>query len=114
MGVGLQLPMEIDMYSAINSRGFVAASLIVGSFINVLFLTSSAYAIDPGLGVGRAGPGVVRRAPVARAATVPGPVYALPRGCVATVVNGVRVYRCGAVVYRPTVQAGRTVYVVVP
>lgn len=98
----------------INARGLVAASLIAGSFINVLFLTSNAYAIDPGLGVGRAGPGVVRRAPVARAAVVPGPVRALPAGCVATVVNGVRVHRCGAVVYRPVVSAGRTTYVVVP
>lgn len=98
------------------ARGVFAAFLVAGVF--AMSLPDTAFAIDPGLGVGRPGPGVVRRpvarAPVARAAAVPGPVYALPRGCVATVVNGVRVYRCGGVVYRPTVQAGRTAYVVVP
>jgi hypothetical protein len=107
--------MEADMISDVRaafSRGFLTAFFIAGAF--AVSVPDTAFAIDPGLGVGRPGPGVVRRAPVARAAAVPGPVYALPRGCVATVVNGVRVYRCGGVVYRPTVQAGRTVYVVVP
>jgi hypothetical protein len=109
--------MEIAMTFTITQRGALAAILIAGSFL--FCLAETAFAIDPGLGVGRAGPGVVRRAPVARApvaraAAVPGPVYALPRGCVGAVVNGVRVHRCGAVVYRPTLQAGRTVYVVVP
>jgi len=103
--------LEIAM-SLINLRGLVAASLLAGTFI--IGFSVAAHAIDPGLGVGRPGPGVVRPAPVARAAAVPGPVRVLPAGCVGTVVNGVRVYRCGAVVYRPVVQAGRTVYVVVP
>lgn len=99
------------------ARGVFAAFLVAGAF--AVSVPDTAFAIDPGLGVGRPGPGVVRRAPVARApvaraAAVAGPVDVLPRGCVATVVNGVRVYRCGGVVYRPTVQAGRTVYVVVP
>jgi hypothetical protein len=88
--------------------------------------TPNAFAFDPGVGVGRPGPGVYRRAPVARAAVVPGApvaraavatpgtVAALPAGCRVVVVNGVRVHRCGTVVYRPVVQAGRTVYVVVP
>lgn len=94
------------------SRGVFTALLFSGAF--AVSVPDTAFAIDPGLGVGRAGPGVVRRAPVARAAAVPGPVTVLPAGCVATIVNGVRVYRCGAVVYKPVVQAGRTVYVVVP
>lgn len=93
-------------------RAATMAFLVAGSC--VMSLPEPAYAIDPGLGVGRPGPGVVRRAPVARAAVVPGPVRVLPAGCVPVVVNGVRVHRCGNVVYRPTVQAGRTVYVVVP
>jgi hypothetical protein len=103
--------LEIAMMSRLNLRGLVAAALLSGTFI--AGFSVAAYAIDPGLGVGRPGPGVVRPAPVARAAVVPGPVTVLPAGCVATVVNGVRVYRCGAVVYRPVVKAGRTTYVVV-
>jgi len=95
-----------------NLRSLVAAALLAGTFI--VGLSVAAYAIDPGLGVGRPGPGVVRPAPVARAAAVPGHVAVLPAGCVATVVNSVRVYRCGAVVYKPVVKSGRTVYVVVP
>ena len=93
-------------------RGVFTALFIAGAF--AVSAPDTAFAIDPGLGVGRAGPGVVRRAPVARAAAVPGSVTVLPAGCVATIVNGVRVYRCGAVVYKPVVKAGRTVYVVVP
>lgn len=107
--------MTLDIRNAFP-RGVFAAFLVAAAF--AVSVPDAAFAIDPGLGVGRPGPGVRRapvvRAPVARAAAVPGPVYALPRGCVATVVDGVRVHRCGAVVYRPTVQAGRTVYVVVP
>ena len=96
----------------VNLRGVCAAMFVAGSF--AVLLPETALALDPGLGIGRPGPGVVRPAPVARAAVVPGPVRVLPAGCVSTVVNGVRVYRCGNVVYRRTVQAGRTVYVVVP
>lgn len=99
------------MTSPLNLRGIVAAALLAATFI--VGLSVAAYAIDPGLGVGRPGPGVVRPAPVARAAATPH-VTVLPAGCVATIVNGVRVYRCGTVVYRPVVKAGRTVYVVVP
>jgi MFS superfamily sulfate permease-like transporter len=102
----------MTMALTINLRGLVAAALLAATFI--VGLSVAAYAVDPGLGVGRAGPGVVRRAPVARAAVVPGPVTALPAGCVSTIVNGVRVHRCGAVMYRPVVSAGRTTYVVVP
>ena len=91
-------------------RGSLAAGALCGVF--VALMSAAANARDPGLGVGRPGPGVYPAAP--RVAVVGAPVYALPHGCVAVVVNGVRVWRCGTVVYRSTVQAGRTVYVVVP
>jgi hypothetical protein len=53
------------------------AGLCVTSF------TPSAFALDPGFGVGRPGPGVYRRAPVARAAVVR-PVAPVARAAVVT------------------------------
>jgi len=46
----------------------LAAISVAGLF--VVASSPSAYALDPGWGVGRPGPGVYRRAPVARAAIV--------------------------------------------
>ena len=71
---------------------------------------------DPaaGFGVGRAGPGVRPALGAPGIGVAPGaPLYVLPKGCVAVVVNGVKMWRCGTIVYRPVLQAGRTVYVVV-
>jgi hypothetical protein len=118
-------PKEIE---PMTSTKTLSAAVAAMSFAGVCLtaFSPSAYALDPGLGVGRPGLGVYRHAPVARAAVVtpgapvaaaavatPGTVAVLPAGCTVVVVNGVRVHRCGTVVYRPVVQAGRTVYVVV-
>lgn len=111
-------------------RGALVAIGLVALFL--MQMSAASHAFDPGVGVGRAGPGVTWRGP----AGVPGPavhrahpvvvapaapvvvapgahVARLPAGCVRVVVNGMTVWRCGAVVYRPIVQSGRTVYVVV-
>lgn len=124
-------------------RGVLVAIGLVALFL--LQMSAASYALDPGRGVGRAGPGVTWRGPagvpgpavhrahpvvVAPAAPVvvaPAPVVVapaapvvvapgayvarLPAGCVRVV--GVSHWRCGPVVYRPVVQRGRTVYVVV-
>ena len=53
-------------------------------------------------------------APAAPVVVAPGAyVAALPAGCVRVATAGAVVWRCGAAVYRPVVQSGRTVYVVV-
>jgi hypothetical protein len=53
-------------------------------------------------------------APAAPVVVAPGAYVAtLPRGCARVIVNGIAHWRCGAVVYRPVVQSGRTVYVIV-
>ncbi len=119
-------------------RGALVAIGLVALFL--LQMSAASYAIDPGFGVGRAGPGVTWRGP----AGVPGPavhrahpvvvgpahpvvvapaapvvvapgayVARLPAGCVRVATAGAVVWRCGAAVYRPVVQSGRTVYVVV-
>lgn len=109
---------EITMINGKTIRVALAACVLGGAFIAAI--AGTAHAIDPGLGVGRPGPGVHPRvgAPgvgvAPGVAVVGGPVYVLPRGCVTVIVNGVKMWRCGTVVYRRTVQAGRTVYVVVP
>lgn len=100
------------MINGLTFRGALAAGLLGGAFMALM--AAHADARDPGFGVGRPGPGVYPRVGAPRVAVVGAPVYALPRGCVAVVVNGIKTWRCGAVVYRRTVQAGRTVYVVVP
>jgi hypothetical protein len=93
-------------------RGVVAAGALGLGFMALM--AGTAHAIDPGFGVGRAGPGVRPALGAPGVGVAPGaPLYRLPKGCVAVVVNGVKMWRCGAVVYRPVVQAGRTVYVIV-
>jgi hypothetical protein len=53
-------------------------------------------------------------APAAPVVVAPGAYVArLPAGCARVVVNGISHWRCGPAVYRPVVQGGRTVYVVV-
>lgn len=52
---------------------------------------------------------VVGPRPVAGAAVVVGGIRVLPRGC----VFGGGIYVCGAVRYRPVIQNGVTVYVVI-
>jgi hypothetical protein len=118
--------------TTLTLRGALVALGLVALFL--LQMSAASYAIDPGFGVGRAGPGVTWRGP----AGVPGPavhravpgavvvapaapvvvapgayVAALPGGCVRVIVNGIAHWRCGGAVYRPVVQSGRTVYVVV-
>lgn len=93
-------------------RGAFAAVALGAGFMALM--AGTANAVDPGLGVGRAGPGVRPALGAPGVGVAPGaPLYVLPKGCVAVIVNGVKVWRCGAVVYRPVVQAGRSVYVVV-
>lgn len=93
-------------------RGTVAACALGLGFMALM--AGTAHAVDPGFGVGRPGPGVRPGLGAPGVGVAPGaPLYVLPRGCVAIVVNGVKMWRCGAVVYRPVVQAGRTVYVIV-
>lgn len=113
--------------NTLSLRGALVAIGLVALFL--LQMSVASYAIDPGLGVGRAGPGVTWRGPagvpgpavhpavpvvVAPAVVAPGAYVArLPAGCVRVATAGAVVWRCGAVVYRPVVQSGRTVYVVV-
>ena len=116
--------------TTLTLRGALVAFGLVALFL--LQMSVASYAIDPGFGVGRAGPGVTWRGPAgvpgpAVRPAAPGPVVvapaapvvagasiaALPRGCVRVIVNGFAHWRCGAAVYRPVVQSGRTVYVVV-
>ncbi len=52
---------------------------------------------------------VAGRRPVAGAAVITGGIRVLPRGC----VFGGGIYVCGAVRYRPVIQNGVTVYVVI-
>ncbi len=98
-------------------RGALVACALGGVFVATI--GGAAQAIDPGLGVGRPGPGIHPRVGAPGVGVAPGvavvgaPVYVLPKGCVTVIVNGVKMWRCGTVVYRRTVQAGRTVYVVV-
>lgn len=108
--------------TTINLRGLLVAAALTALFL--LQMSAVTWALDPGLGVGRPGPGVTWRgpagvpgprvAPVAPAVVAPGAyVVSLPAGCVRVIVNGISHWRCGPVVYRPVVQSGRTVYVVV-
>ena len=122
------MPRGRELKMMINGtifRGGLTVGVLTAGF--VLLMSATGNARDPGFGVGRPGPGVgygavgVGVAPgVGVGAPGPGvvvvgaPIYALPRGCAVVYVNGVKVWRCGRVVYRPVVQAGRTVYVVVP
>jgi hypothetical protein len=126
---GVRHGMEERKMNTLTLRGALVAIGLVALFL--LQMSVSSYAIDPGLGVGRAGPGVTWRGPagvpgpavhpaapvvVAPAAPVLAPgayVARLPAGCVRVVTAGAVTWRCGAVVYRPVVQTGRTVYVVV-
>lgn len=129
---GVATEWEADM-NTLTLRGALVAIGLVALFL--LQMSAASYAIDPGFGVGRAGPGVggwrgpvgvpgpavhpaapgaVVVAPAAPVVVAPGAfVAALPAGCVRVIVNGVAHWRCGAAVYRPVVQSGRTVYVVV-
>jgi hypothetical protein len=121
-----EMPRGRELKMMINGtvfRGGLTAGVLTAGF--VLLMSATGNARDPGFGVGRPGPGVGYGYPgvgVAPGVGAPGvgvvavgaPVYALPRGCAVVYVNGVKVWRCGRVVYRPVVQAGRTVYVVVP
>ncbi|MDB5603059.1 MAG: hypothetical protein JWN71_5103 [Xanthobacteraceae bacterium] len=104
------MPRGRELKMMINGtvfRGGLTVGVLTAGF--VLLMSATGNARDPGFGVGRPGPGVGYGYP-----GVGAPVYALPRGCAVVYVNGVKVWRCGRVVYRPVVQAGRTVYVVVP
>jgi hypothetical protein len=109
---GRELRMMID---GTIFRGGLTVSVLTAGF--VLLMSATGNARDPGFGVGRPGPGVGYGYPgvgVAPGVGVGAPIYALPRGCVTVYVNGMKVWRCGRVIYRPVVQAGRTVYVVMP
>jgi len=68
--------------------------------------------VTPGVGVGAPGVGVAPRAgppgtPVTRS------IARLPAGCASVRYRGYAAYRCGSVYYRPVVQSGTTVYVIV-
>jgi hypothetical protein len=105
-----EMPRGRELKMMINGtvfRGGLTVGVLTAGF--VLLMSATGNARDPGFGVGRPGPGVGYGYP-----GVGAPVYALPRGCAVVYVNGVKVWRCDRVVYRPVVQAGRTVYVVVP
>lgn len=86
--------------------------------------TTSALALDPGPGIGRPGPGVRPGLTPGVGVGAPGvgvrpgtpvtrSIARLPAGCASVVYRGYNAYRCGAVYYRPVVQSGTTVYVVI-
>lgn len=112
---------------------FAVASAI---FLSAALVGTSAWALDPGPGVGRAGPGVrpglgapgagapgvgVRPgvgvgAPgvgVAPGTPVTRSIARLPAGCANVRYRGYDAFHCGGVYYRPVVQNNTTVYVII-
>ena len=110
---------------------FAIASAV---FLSFAVAGPSAWALDPGPGVGRPGPGVRPGAPgvgapgvgvrpgvgvgapgvgVAPGTPVTRSIARLPAGCANVRYRGYNAYRCGAVYYRPVVQNNTTVYVIV-
>lgn len=98
-------------------------------FIGLALVSTSAWALDPGRGVGRPGPGVGAGAPgvgvrpgvgvgapgvgVAPGTPVTRSIARLPAGCANVRYRGYSAYRCGGVYYRPVVQNNTTVYIIV-
>ena len=93
------------------SGGAVAGAAVAGMAVGAVAGAAAASAARPPAVVYAPPPVVYAPPPPMVVGTV---VYALPAGCPAVVVNGVRYFSCGGGFYQPVYQGGGVAYQIVP